>query len=364
MEKELNIQEYMTDGVRRIVADSLKAVVRNPKETVFMLKFAKSAERKNRQRQKLMDQGENVPPFLICSVTRACNMHCEGCYSRYNETIREKETGGQLSSAEWLELFREADSLGISYILLAGGEPLLRRDVIKKAGEIPDIIFPIFTNGVYIDEEYFDLFERKRNLIPVLSIEGGRDTTNQRRGEGVYEKQIENMNTFKDKDLVYGASVTVTSGNLEEVTGDEFIDDLAGRGCRVLIYVEYVPVEAEAAQLALSEDQQQYLLERTEQLRRQREDIVFVSFPGDEKGSGGCIAAGRGFFHINAHGGAEPCPFSPYSDINVRDASLREALKSPLFLALQEGDYLKDDHEGGCVLFAKRQEVEQILKKM
>lgn len=54
---------------------------------------------------------------------------------------------------------------------------------------------------------------------------------------------------------------------------------------------------------------------------------------GDEKSYGGCVAAGRGFFHINSHGGAEPCLFSPYSDINVRDTSLWEALKSKLFTA-------------------------------
>ena len=49
------------------------------------------------------------------------------------------------------------------------------------------------------------------------------------------------------------------------------------------------------------------------------------------------MAAGRGFFHINSHGSAEPCPFSPYSDTNVRDTSLRQALQSPLFTALQGG---------------------------
>ncbi|MDE7298924.1 MAG: radical SAM protein, partial [Lachnospiraceae bacterium] len=83
--------------------------------------------------------------------------------------------------------------------------------------------------------------------------------------------------------------------------------------------------------------------------------------PGDEKSSGGCIAAGRGFFHINSHGGAEPCPFSPYSDINVRDTSLREALKSKLFIALRDGDVLVDDHVGGCVLYEKREQVEGLL---
>ena len=89
--------------------------------------------------------------------------------------------------------------------------------------------------------------------------------------------------------------------------------------------------------------------------------MVYISFPGDEKSSGGCVAAGRGFFHINSHGGAEPCPFSPYSDVNVRDSSLREVMHSPLFMALRDGNILMDDHAGGCVLYEKRELVESLL---
>ena len=79
--------------------------------------------------------------------------------------------------------------------------------------------------------------------------------------------------------------------------------------------------------------------------------------------NGGCLAAGRGFFHINSHGGAEPCPFSPYSDVNVCDSSLREALRSRLFTRLREDNVLLEEHEGGCVLFEKREAVEAILQE-
>ena len=92
--------------------------------------------------------------------------------------------------------------------------------------------------------------------------------------------------------------------------------------------------------------------------------MLFVSFPGDEKSSGGCLVAGRGFFHINSHGGAEPCPFSPYSDINVKDTSLRDALKSRLFTTLRSGVMLTGEHSGGCVLFEQRENVEAILKEL
>ena len=98
-------------------------------------------------------------------------------------------------------------------------------------------------------------------------------------------------------------------------------------------------------------------------MRENYPDMVFVSFPGDEESAGGCLAAGRGFFHINSHGGAEPCPFSPYSDINVRDTSLKEALRSPLFVSLRDQNILTGEHSGGCVLFEKRAEVEAIMSE-
>lgn len=267
----------------------------------------------------------------------------------------------QLSDEEWLGLFNEADELGVSFILLAGGEPMLRRGVIEAAGGLTNIVFPIFTNGTYMDQRYFDLFDKCRNLIPVMSIEGGKDTTDSRRGKGVYDKLIANMDACKKRGLIFGASVTVTTENIKEVTSDEFIASLVDRGCKLVIYVEYVPVTEETEALAPGDKEREYLHSEIERLREEREEMVFVSFPGDEKSSGGCIAAGRGFFHINSHGGAEPCPFSPFSDINVRDTSLKEAVNSPLFRELRDNGYLLEDHAGGCVLFEKREQVQKIV---
>ena len=101
---------------------------------------------------------------------------------------------------------------------------------------------------------------------------------------------------------------------------------------------------------------------RLDYLRNKETDMVLVAFPGDERATNGCLAAGRGFFHINAYGDAEPCPFSPYSDTNLLKTSLREALNSPLFCKLKEKGNLEDEHVGGCVLFEKQEHVQDILK--
>lgn len=361
MERDFDIQSYMTGGVERVVKDAIKATLKNPRESAFMLKFATASRAASKKRAELEKKGEHIPPFLIASITSQCNLHCAGCYSRCNHATVDTEPVEQLTSEEWLDIFSEADDLGISFILLAGGEPLLRYDIIEAAGKRQNILFPIFTNGTFINDRCLTLFDRCRNLVPIMSIEGEKEVTDARRGEGVYDRLISNMDAFKERGLVFGASVTVTTENIREVSSDSFIESLADRGCKAVIFVEFVPVTEESKELAPGEAEREYLADEITRLREKYQEMVFISFPGDEKSSGGCLAAGRGFFHINSHGGAEPCPFSPYSDINVRDRSLREAIRSDLFLALQSGDVLMDDHKGGCVLYEKRDQVEALL---
>ena len=357
----MNIQRYMTRGVVRVVTDSLRATARNEKGSAFMRRFAKASRAASKKRAAAERGGEHIPPFLIASITSSCNLHCAGCYSRSNNACCDAKPVDQLTAQEWNRIFCEAQELGISFILLAGGEPMLRYDVLQQAAEHPDILFPIFTNGTYLHEKYLDYLDEHRNLLPIISIEGNEAVTDARRGEGVYQKVTAAMQSIRDRGMIFGASVTVTTENLDEVYSDAFLDSLSSLGCKAVIYVEYVPVTDESRHLAPAEAEQKRMRKAVKRLRRARRNMVFIAFPGDEKSSGGCVAAGRGFFHINSHGGAEPCPFSPYSYSNVRDTSLREALKSPLFRALQTEGLLKDDHVGGCTLFMNRERVEAIV---
>ena len=361
MDREFDLQKHIEQGVEKIVTDTIKATLKNPKESAFMARFAVASRKASRRRMELEQEGLHVPGFLIASITSSCNLHCAGCYSRCNDATVDEAPVEQLTREEWLRVFHEADELGISFIMLAGGEPLIRRDVIEAAGELPGIIFPVFSNGTFIDDRYYRLLDEHRNLIPVLSIEGGREITDARRGEGIFDLVTANMKKFRDKGLVFGASVTATTENYREVTSPAFVRALAEQGCKLIIYVEFVPVTEEAAYLAPGNAERVFVAEAIDALRRDSDEVVLLSFPGDELAMGGCMAAGREFFHINSHGGAEPCPFSPYSDSNVKTTSLREAIRSRLFSALREEHVMEQAHVGGCVLFTQRNKVESIL---
>ncbi len=361
MVQPFDLQHHIQQGVERIVADTLRATLKNPKESAFMARFALASRKASQTRLKLEQEGLHVPGFLIASITSRCNLHCAGCYSRCTSATNDAPPVDQLTAEQWLDIFRQAEELGVSFILLAGGEPMLRRDIIQAAGEMDRILFPIFTNGTFMDQRYLQLLDDHRNLIPVLSIEGGREITNARRGSGIYECLVANMEAFQKRGLIFGASVTVTTENLEEVTSPAFLDSLMRRGCKLAIYVEFVPVTQEAAHLAPGDAEREQMARAMDRLRQTYPETVLLSFPGDELAMGGCMAAGREFFHINSHGGAEPCPFSPYSDVNVKDASLRQAIASPLFRQLQVHGLLSGEHRGGCVLYERREQVEALL---
>ncbi len=360
----MDLAKYLTKGVEHVISDAIRATLKNPAESLFLAKFIRSVKTANRLREQEEKKGEHIPAFLIASITSSCNLHCEGCYARANNICSDQDPFKQLTAQEWKRIFLEARDMGIRFILLAGGEPMLRRDVIDVASEIDDVVFPVFTNGTLVDNEYLEVFDRHRNILPVISIEGEQDITDRRRGCGIYRNIMYSLEQMCDKGIIFGTSVTVARDNLEEVISDEFIEQLHEKGCKVVIFVEYVPVCENTKSNALDENHRRILMSRLQLIREERKDMVFIAFPGDEKSSGGCLAAGRGFFHINSQGGAEPCPFAAYSDINVKDTSVREALKSGLFRELQNGDILKDDHEGGCVLFEKKAEVEKIIDSL
>ncbi len=351
---------YLNDAIGNLIKDVLKSTLSNKKETVFLLSQMQ-LQRKNAKKRSAYP---NMPAFLIASITSACNLHCAGCYARATVMCGDVPAGRELLSVpEWEHIFAQAEELGISFILLAGGEPLLRRDLIDAAAGHKSIIFPIFTNGTLIDAEYTKVFDKNRNMVPVISIEGGMDETDSRRGSGTYAAILLSMDRLRAEKILYGASVTITAANLAEVTSAKFLDFLRDRSCRLVFYIEYTAIDHRSKGLELTPILREELDQRLIEIRAAYPGIVFISFPGDEMHMGGCLAGDRGFFHINPYGSAEPCPFSPYSDRNIRNVSLLDAVNSPFFARLIDAGLVGGEHDGGCALFENGAEVIALINK-
>lgn len=357
----IDLQQYMAVAIDRIVATAHKNVVGNPRQAMFFAQTQMAFGKAERRRNTILKKEKiNVPPFLIASIATACNLRCKGCYAVQNGLVK---GGAGLSALQWRSVFDEAASLGVSFCLLAGGEPLTRLDVLEQASQVRDMIFPVFTNGTLIDEKTISFFNRRPNIIPLFSIEGDEQDTDNRRGIGVYKKLERAMELLNQEKVFFGASITVTSQNWQTVSSPLYVQQLGMQGCKVVIFVEFVPAQEGTENLVLEDGELAQLKCALEVLRTECPGMVILSFPGDEDKMGGCLAAGRGFFHISPTGKAEPCPFSPFSDTSVLDVGVKGALQSPLFHKLQLAQLVGGEHHGGCTLFEHREEVRSLLNQ-
>jgi MoaA/NifB/PqqE/SkfB family radical SAM enzyme len=107
------------------------------------------------------------------------------------------------------------------------------------------------------------------------------------------------------------------------------------KGCVLGWYFMYVPIGREPSlELMQTPEQRGYQVERVSYLRATK-PIFLADFWNDGPLVGGCISAGRKYFHINANGDVEPCVFAHFATHNVRTSSLEEALNSPLFQSIR-----------------------------
>ena len=337
-----DLAAYMSESIRNIMAKAYLNVLANPHEARFVARMQKIFVSSERRRKAMLEgEGLEVPPFLIASIATTCNLQCKGCYARKNGIVHTPSTGEAdlLTAGQWHTIFSDAAAMGVSFCLLAGGEPLTQRAILEQTAEVKDIIFPVFTNATLIGPQYIDFFRRHLNIVPIVSLEGDAAATDDRRGKGVYQRALLSMEMLHKEHLFFGTSITVTTENYHQVTSLEYLRHLAFKD-------EHV------------EEMERLLEQRREEVK----EMIFLSFPGDEKALDGCLAAGRGFFHIGPDGAAEPCPFSPFSDSNVATLGLKEALRSPLFTKIRAAKVLGWEHTGGCTLYEHREEVEAMLK--
>jgi MoaA/NifB/PqqE/SkfB family radical SAM enzyme len=298
-----------------------------------------------------------VPPVIITSVTNRCNLMCKGCYNK----IRDVGSGKGLSRETFVKLLTEARDIGSRIVFISGGEPMTRPELLDIAADFPEILFPLFTNGFMIGEEEIRSWKKRKNIVPIVSLEGGENDTDVRRGIGAYKRVNEISLMIKRAGIIFGHSMTAAGSNYELLTEPSFIKELYRKGARIFIFVEYQDVEGIKASASMSLKDTINFRERVGRLRRSLPGI-FIDLPGEEEEYGGCLSAGRGFVHVSADGSLEPCPFSPYSDSNIINSGLKDALKSSFLRRIRE-HHLELTEIYGCALLEKRDWVKSLVRQ-
>jgi len=143
--------------------------------------------------------------FAEIDVTDNCNLRCKHCYHFQGKADIKTQ---DLQKSVWEKRFNELYKQGIRVVLLVGGEPALRPDVLMLADKTFPLVY-IITNGTIKVPDKF-------NHRIFVSIDGLPKTNDSIRGNGVFSRVMKNYS--EDKRVIINMTLTTENYNeLEDV---------------------------------------------------------------------------------------------------------------------------------------------------
>ncbi len=164
--------------------------------------------------------GQRIPLYVGLFITPRCNLKCVYCFPDSPHRKDENE----FSLQEIFHIVDELYRMGTRYIVLLGGEPLLREDV----GDIIDyiarkqIIVEVITNG-YFTARRLDALKKVSYVCH--SIDGTETDMEKNRGRGSYGKIMESMDLCRKNGIPIQMRTVFNKNNAGSL---EFLLDLAG----------------------------------------------------------------------------------------------------------------------------------------
>jgi len=170
-----------------------------------------------RLREKLA--GKRVPLAGSLELTFRCNLRCVHCYlGDFRAGITDKE---ELSYGEVCDLLDQIVDEGCLWLLLTGGEPLLRPDFLdiytyaKRKG----LLITLFTNGTLVTPQIADCLQEWRPFKVEISLYGAtRETYERVTGvAGSYEHCLRGIELLLERDVPLGLKTMAMTLNEHEV---------------------------------------------------------------------------------------------------------------------------------------------------
>ena len=272
------------------------------------------------------ERNEEPPYFFVVSPSMRCNLRCFGCYAA------EYEKMGELSCEEVIDLIEQGKKeLGTYFVTISGGEPFFWPHLFEVLEHHSDVFFQIYTHGMLIDDAAAACLAELGNAYPAISVEGGREETDARRGAGAYDKILASMKRLREHGVMFGFSTTHTQRNHESIVSDAFVDAMVEAGATFGWFFQYILIGREPApELVPTAEQRLERFEAVDRFRRTK-NLVVYDFWNDGEATQGCIAYGRKYFHVNSAGYVEPCVFVHFAVDNIREKRLAECINSACF---------------------------------
>lgn len=280
------------------------------------------------------------------NTTRQCPLKCKHCYRDAGPRDQ-----GELDTQEGKELLEQVVSAGFPMVILSGGEPLCRPDIVELTAHAREsglrVVFG--TSGTILDKALARELKQAGAMCMGISLDSFSAPVHDefRQVPGAWDKALEGMESCRQAGLPFQVHTTVVKENFGEF---EKITDLAVEiGARAHHVFFLVPTGRgkELEEEALGQGDYEELIQRI--LKKQGEvDIEIKPTCAPQfmraayhrgvkmRFSRGCLA-GRSYCCILPGGDLHPCPYLPVKAGNVREESFVSLWQgSPLFQELRQ----------------------------
>ena len=367
---EPSLRQVLNDIDPKLRSVLLPFALRHPRRFWAYGKLMRGYERARVARKSNRDEGLMVPPFMILSITSQCNLRCAGCYAAAAGITQGSDSTPPLGVDQWRAIISQACALGTFGFIIGGGEPFLYSDLLELCAEFNDRVFIIVTNGTALTPAHFERLRKISNVCIVVSIEGGPEVTDARRGTGVHDRAMATVKRLGKMGVISGISVTITRDNHRYWMSENNLDRLIDQGVMLGVFIEHIPTGTGQSLGPCGYSPPMLNAKERAEFRscmvsyREKKPVYIVHSPGDEEFFGGCVSAGRGFAHVTPEGDLTPCPVSDVATHNLTKGSLRDGLASPLFEQIRQNEGLLETGDTPCALFAHPKELDELAARV
>lgn len=155
-------------------------------------------------------------PVVVWNATKTCNLECVHCYA--DAEIR--RFNGELSTEEAEAMIRDLASINVPALLISGGEPFVRPDVLHLAEYAMSLGVRVTfsTNGTLIDEKRAAHIAKIGVTYVGISIDGGEERHDRFRGrKGAFRDALRGIRNCRAAGIRVGVRFTVTKDNVGDI---------------------------------------------------------------------------------------------------------------------------------------------------
>ncbi len=170
-------------------------------------------------------EGRRIPISGSLALTHRCNLGCLHCYARERQP---DAAGAEMGTGQWLKVISDIKDAGCLYLLLTGGEPLLREDFseIYTFAKRNGFLVTLFTNGTLVTAEIATLLRQLPPRLVEICLYGASAKTHDRVTgvPGSFARARQGIETLIGQGIHVGLKSVLMTLNLDEFPA---IEDLA-----------------------------------------------------------------------------------------------------------------------------------------